>query len=979
MFPISPFILTLLVASFLFLLVMVMWVRLQRATSRTKQEDSFSTLFEQQPEAWVILDGISLRAIKANQKAMNLFGIYRDQYLGKLSFDKMFQEDLADDEVALLLNAVDNATFQNKILECRSVQGRKFKVNVTISRVYEGNLFCRFSEPLEQALPIAVNSREPEVTEVPQEAPTVKSTTDFNEDSVLGTDDHHVPVMTQELSNVSGQMIHTAVDAIAVIGIDQNFIEVNEAFASFTGYTVEELRAIGFDQLIHPSEAMLHQQWFAELTDGKYRVSRAERSVLKKDGKTARLEFLGASLPVKQAIIVTAIDVSTVRETQQVLMRNRENLLALVENTGETVFSLDAMGRITVLNSQYKNFFRNGHDVPLIEGMLYEEALLPEERKAWKERFRNVLQGNTVNYREEVKDSIGLTHVYEALLYPVKDEEGLITGVTYSGRDISERIRQEEALREAKENAEQATRAKSEFLAVMSHEIRTPLNGLIGISELLNSTTLNNQQKEFVDIIRLSGEALLQVISDILDFSKIEANKMQLEYAPFKVEEAISETLTILSGRAREKGLELKMDREEGVPLMVVGDKARLRQVLMNLVGNALKFTDRGGVTVSVRKFKEEQHGEVVLEFGVKDTGVGISAEQAEGLFTAFTQADPSTYRKYGGTGLGLTICKTLVGLMGGKIWVESRIGEGSTFYFTLLARTVSQQVEEESRNVKPVEKAKVSMSEAAGDFAKNFPSRILLAEDNDINRLLAGKLFERLGYKITTVPNGKEAYNILIEESFDIVFMDVQMPEWDGLEATKHIREEKAISRQPVIIAMTAFAGQDDKQACFDAGMDDYISKPIILDDIERTMMKWSNNDEQENSMKKIIAGIETATGKDLLDPNAIQRLMDIGKQTDPGFLQQVLEMFMKQAPENIEEIRQSLERGDFAAMWKTAHKLKGTSLNIGAARLSELCREIEKKGRNLETSGLHGLTMQLENDYKTTIQELKNLFQYN
>ncbi len=963
--------------------VILLWIRLSKRKAETEKDDAFTGLFEQQPEAWVILDGITLKAIKANQKAMNLFGVFREHFLGRLSFDKIFEEDLSADEVALLLNAVDNNTFVNKGINCRSLNGRIFKMNVSISRVNKGNLFCRFSDPLVHAVPIGtqaessasfqLNLPEPEPEQSPAEAdlkPETGQAENRNENREVDLPEMAFPV----------QLMNTSPDAVVFVQDDHQIIEANDAFSALTGYTIQELKSLRFDQLIHPSQAGIHEEWFSLLSNGKSKVSRSERQIIRKDGKMAFLELLGAGLPSKQAVILTAIDVSQARENQSLLMRNRENLLALVENTGECVFSLDALGKITILNNRYKDLFLQNYSVDLKEGMFFEDQLNQEEKKIFKERFRTVLQGQTVNYREAWRDASGASCVFEAFLYPVKDESGLITGMTYSGRDITNRLQQEEALREARDKAEQATLAKSEFLAVMSHEIRTPLNGLIGISELLNNTNLNQQQKEFVDIIRLSGEALLQVISDILDFSKIEANKMQLESAPFHVEDAATETMTILSGKAREKGIALRIEKEEGLPEIIYGDKARLRQVLMNLVGNSLKFTEKGSVTIGIRKSGEEEHKQLI-EFAVRDTGIGIEPEYAAKLFSAFTQADPSTYRKYGGTGLGLTICKTLINIMGGDIWVESKVGEGSTFYFTIKADIASGPVEKQLALAKEQEVSVLAASREAGlDFAIQYPVSILLADDNDINRLLGRKLFERLGYTIETVSDGRQAYELIAQKDFDLVFMDVQMPEWDGLEATRRIRADFPSSRQPVIIAMTAFAGQEDKEACIDAGMDDYISKPIMMGDLEQVIVKFTperrlEQKQKSEQMKNTVKNTERA----LLDATAVQRLLNIGKQTDPGFLQQVLEMFMKQAPENIKEIFDCLDRGDFTGMWKTAHKLKGTSLNIGAARMADICREIEKKGRNLETAGLMGLAMQLESDYRSTLSELKAMFQYN
>lgn len=959
----------------LLLVILYLWLGRKK---KKPVEDSFSALFEQQPEAWLIMDGISLKTIKANQKAMNMFGIFRPQFLHQLTFRKLFQEDLSEDEAMLLVNAVDNNTFVNKVLDCRSLQGRIFKVNVSISRVYEGNLFCRFADPLEVALPMQLHDEPNGINASELISHPISSTNALQEETRSSAKRENENALSAQES-FNEDIFKSTSDAIALIGENQEFVEVNEAFAQLTGYAIDELKALNFDQLIHPIDSNAHQQWFSDLLAGKLRINRTERKVLRKDGKQSNLEFLGAVLPKRNAVVISALDNSEVRQKQHLLLQNRENLLALIENTGEAVLSLDALGHITIVNKHYRSLFFTATGFELNEGTFYEEQLPKEKRALWKENFRKVLQGKTVSYREELKDENDDLLMYEILLYPVNDESGLTTGVSFSGRNITDRIKQEEALKEARDKAENATSAKSEFLAVMSHEIRTPLNGLIGMSDLLNTTNLNSEQKEFVDVIRLSGETLLQLISDILDFSKIEASKMQLEYAPFKVEEVVNEAVTILSGKAKEKNLKLISNVHEDVPTYIIGDRSRLRQVLMNLIGNAIKFTHQGSVTVEIKKQKE-LHGEVSLEFSVSDTGIGIEKEAAEKLFTAFTQAALSTYRKYGGTGLGLTICKMLVDLMGGKIWVESKIGKGSIFYFSFLSRVADSNEVYQSAQVELEEVVRPFTSEGKPELTVNKNIQILLAEDNDINRLLAGKLFERLGYSIHAVTNGKEAYQAVKNRNYDLVFMDVQMPEWDGLEATQRIRAELPSQQQPIIIAMTAFAGDDDKLLCAKAGMDDYLSKPISLDDIEKMILKWSNvNKSQifENNMKRKTDLKEEETL--LINQAAIQRLMDIGKQTDPGFLQQVLDMFIKQAPVDIENIVQGFERGDFALMWKSAHKLKGTCLNIGAQRLSVTCKEIEKKGRNLENSGLLGLCMQLDNEYKATVEELKNLFHYN
>lgn len=960
----------------------VLYIKFRKISLTKKADESFASLFEQQPEAWIVLDGISLKAVEANQKALNMFGIYRRSNLGDLHFSKFFKEDLTADEVGLLLNVVDNSTFVNKLLDCRSIQGRIFPVNVSISRVYEGNLFCRFAEPTEHAIPMAISNSNQSSAVVEDSNKIEDLSNQINiynkeDDDNLQNEILHeeIQIETRNEEAVSSSLIKFDTNAVAVLNNRQGFLDVNSAFAILTGYTIEELSEVSFENLVHPIEVAHHSKWFDQIISGNYHISKAERRIIRKDGQIVWLEILAANLPSHNSVVFTAIDNSENRKSQELLRINRENLLALVENTAEAIFSVNSQGIVTVVNSRYQAIFMATNGVSMANGDEYTQLLPFDYRKTWKDRFNQVLRGETIAFTEKAKDEFGNLRTLEVLLYPVRNDNQLITGCSYSARDITERLIIDEELRIAKEKAEDATKAKSEFLAVMSHEIRTPLNGLMGMSELLNSTELDSQQKEYLDIIRLSGEALLQVISDILDFSKIEANKMQLEEIPFNINEVVNETFVILSARAHEKGLKFETNIHVDVPPVIAGDKIRLRQILMNLVGNAIKFTDVGSIRVDVKRFNNTE--ELTLLFEVIDTGSGMSKKQQQNLFGAFQQADVSTFRKFGGTGLGLTICKTLVSLMDGEIWVESEEGKGSKFSFTIKTKPA---ILVKSERPNSTEKLVVSKPDTQRTLlSSEFPMEILLVEDNDINRLLATKLFSRLGYEIDTAANGLLALQSIKQKHYDIVFMDVQMPVLDGLEATKKLRSDLSLQTQPVVIAMTAFATPEDRDLCIEAGMDDYTPKPITLNDLERMITKWS---QFVDSKPKVIFSNdkeETDFLSALLDNAAINRLMDIGKATDPGFLQQILDMFLKQAPESISEIKASLEKGDPITMWKAAHKLKGTCLNIGAKKMAEICKEIESKGRNSQLMGLQGLSIQLEMDYKATVEELKSLFQYN
>ncbi|HSO06791.1 MAG TPA: response regulator [Pelomicrobium sp.] len=897
------------------------------------------------------------------------------------------------------------------------------------------------------------------------------------------------PELTQAIPpRLMEAVLSIADDAVIVVDDAHRIVLFNDGAEQIFRYRAKDLIGRGIDPLLPDHVRADHGRHIAEFAASGLRTRRmGERGEItgrRSSGETFPAEATICHVEVegRHYFAVILRDVSERRAAVQALRRSEARFRALAEASPVGIFETDGSGRFAYVNARWCEMA--GMRVEEAQGEGWARAVHPEDRSRVHQAWVAAVGGRrpfNAEYRFLRPDGAEIWVAASAVpaTFDAPREHGYVGTVA----DITERRAQATALEKAMQEAEAAARAKSLFLANMSHEIRTPLNAVIGMTSLLLDTEISDEQKDFAQTIRASGEALLAIINDILDFSKIDLGRLDLEQQVFDLRRTIEDSLDLLAPQASEKGINLAYFIEDGTPGTLVGDVTRLRQILVNLISNAVKFTHQGEVVVTVDALQlaEDSHR---IHFAIRDTGIGINRDRLPHLFQSFTQVDPSTTRKYGGTGLGLAISKRLAELMQGTAWVESEVGSGSVFHFTIVAQAGPEADHQylrrsqpllagkrvlvvddnitnrrilvkqallwgmmpsaspsalealdlirhgnqfdvaildvgmpemdgidlawEIRNYRdpqqlpiilltsmgqrlnmpqdgelrlaaylnkpikpaqlfhvltaalgtPISPAEAPRSPVEKHLAERMPLRILVAEDNAINQKVVLRILSRLGYRADVAANGHEVLSAVDRQRYDVILMDIQMPEMDGIEATRRMLRRFDHHETPRIIAMTANAMPGDRERCLAVGMDAYITKPIDLDDLRSALLGLP---------QRSVRGAEDVTAP-LVDRRRLDQLAEIEKDYSSGLVREVIDLFLANADGQLRALREAVVSADAAALRQTAHRFKSSADNLGARRVADLCEKLEALGRAGIVEGANELLAVMDRECERT-----------
>ncbi len=874
----------------------------------------------------------------------------------------------------------------------------------------------------------------------------------------------------QEQRRYFQSLLELSPAAIIVTDLESKIVSWNPGAETIFGHVADEAVGKHLDDLV-ATRRDLHQEalGYSERAARGERIQASARRT-RKDGSLVDVQMFSEPVVVSEERVGFVVIYHDVTEIQS----QKRYYEALVESSPVAIALLDPDGTVTSWNPTAERLF----------GFSAEEAIGSriDDLVATSDEVRVEAQADTdrgiggdfvhrITHRTHKDGTLIDVEVFGAPVIVSGEPAGLYAMY----HDVTE-------LQRARRDAEAATEAKSAFLAMMSHEIRTPLNAVLGMTGLLLDTELSAEQRNYAEVTRSSGDALLGVINDILDFSKIEAGRLDLDSAPFDLRECVESALELAAAGALRKGLDIAYDLDPDAPRAIVGDVTRLRQILINLLNNAVKFTERGEVVVTVAAERLHSSDRHRLHVAVRDTGIGIPDDRLDRLFESFSQVDPSTTRRYGGTGLGLAISRRLVDLMGGTMWVESDEGSGSTFHFTLeaesapaLARAFERSgpsqlagrrvlvVDDNATNrhilirqteswgmlaseteapaaalewirrgdpfdvaildmqmpdmdgitlageirryrdadalplvmltslgrvektpvafaaylTKPIKPSQLHdalmvvfggeleldepSAETASDDrpAQQLPLRILVVEDNAVNQQLALLMLQKIGYRADVAANGVEALEALERQPYDTVLMDVEMPEMDGLEATRRIHQRWPRDRRPHIVAVTANALQGERELCIQAGMDDYITKPIHIEELSEALTRVARRPDASPPSASV-------------DLDVIHRLVSSLGDRGRGSVEELIETFLGGAADRMAALTADVERDDVEGVTREAHTLKTNAATFGAVRLAELCRELEGAAKSGSLDGRTDLVARISGELGRVTDEL-------
>jgi PAS domain S-box-containing protein len=718
-------------------------------------------------------------------------------------------------------------------------------------------------------------------------------------------------------------MMTAALDAVITIDDEGVVLDFNPAAEETFGYGREEAVGREMAELIVPEAFReAHRQGLRHLKstgEGPVLGQRLEIQAQNRVGELFPIELAITQLDIEGQHLYTGFirDITERKEAEAEL-----RLAASTFDTQEGIFITDNASRIIRVNRAFETL--TGFTQEQAAGMTPAQILAPEtgdhgQGAAWDD----LLSGEMRTADMQLKRSDGEIYPVWLGATAVRDGDGTLTHYVGHFIDMTERRRFEQELLSARVAAEAASQAKSQFLANMSHEIRTPLNAIINLNELLMDTGLDPEQRELASAASKGGRALATLVGGVLDLTQIESGKLAMTSRPFDLHALIDELQALFCPQAQAAGLDLQLRIDAGVPRRILGDEMRLRQVLVNLLGNALKFTDQGGVELIV-----EKTGEGLLRFEVEDTGIGISPEFAAQVFDEFAQADSSFARRYGGSGLGLAISRRLVGMMGGEIAYRPGDKGGSTFW---LCVPLDQAPEDEQ--------LKLRGPESSGPIAAN----VLVAEDSEANRLVARTMLEGAGCTVQLAHNGAEAVDLASAEHFDLIFMDMSMPDVDGLEATRRIRMLEGPASSVPIVAMTANVFAEDRDRCQEAGMNDFIAKPICAETLRDRLLHW---------MKPAMA--VTRSGEDRSGAaDAARQIMhrgvldDMARQTSAEVLGEIVGIFIRETGDRLDRLRSLSEQDGAEQLASAAHAIKSSAATFGAELLHDAARLVEASAR--------------------------------